>query len=151
MKEAEVLAHTIKSSAGNIGALEVQAAAAGIEEALREKSLESAESMVKSFIAAMEQVLESLASLKEMEAAEGIHTKTISIEELGSLLYELAEYLRNNDFQATKLTDGLVDQLEGTEYADTLGTVIEQVGNYEFQPALERLMEISIHLGIDLG
>ena len=107
--------------------------------------------MVKSFIAAMEQVLESLASLKEMEAAEGIHTKTISIEELGSLLYELAEYLRNNDFQATKLTDGLVDQLEGTEYADTLGTVIEQVGNYEFQPALERLMEISIHLGIDLG
>ena len=63
LEKAERLAHSIKGSSGNIGAMALYEAASALEEQLRERNLEAARPLVDAMVAALDQVLGSISRL----------------------------------------------------------------------------------------
>jgi len=63
IEKAERLAHSIKGTSGNIGAMGLYDAASSLEEQLRARNLEAARPLVDAFVVALDQVLGSISRL----------------------------------------------------------------------------------------
>ena len=68
-QRAERIAHTIKGIAGSIGAKELQAAAAAVEQGLRDSNPAHTETDLSAFETALRRVVASLVNLAELEPA----------------------------------------------------------------------------------
>ncbi len=142
-KAAERAAHTLKGTAGNIGARGVQAAAGELEHACSAgKDAADIDALLATVLAELQPVV---AGLQQVGAGEAAPTKTapaIPTEELQAALDQLTVLLADNDSAAGDLLGELLDRIEGTPQARALKPVADAINDYDFDEALEKLKTV---------
>jgi len=128
-------AHTLKSTAGTIGAKSLASAAAELEHACKTGS--ATDDLLEKVIAELGPVIDSLASVRDnrVEAASG----NKSISELVERLHTL---LSNSDAEAADVVEELSAAVSGTALAPAVKKAAGAVASYDFDAALEALRDL---------
>jgi CheY-like chemotaxis protein len=142
---AERAAHTLKGTAGNIGARGVQAAAAELEQACHEgKKAAKIDALLATTLAELEPVVAGLQQVGAGEPAAANIASALPKEELQAALDKLATLLEDNDSAAGDLLGELLDKIEGTPQARALKPVADAIEGYDFDEALEKLKTVTL-------
>jgi HPt (histidine-containing phosphotransfer) domain-containing protein len=134
---AEREAHTLKGVAGNIGAGEVEAAAANLETAIKQGA--DTDALLTALEGILGELVDSLESLTSVSDATGEAFRKASVPDLLPLLDRLQALLEDSDSEAGDLVSEVVAQLAHTEFAQPIEAIGKQVDDFEFDHALERL------------
>jgi len=140
-----LLAHTLKGSAANIGAEDLQEAALKLEAASREKTQRVvAYSLIENVEITLNQVLKSLQTLVEISKVESYKEIPVDTVKLLSLFKQLAAALKMADPLGIKKHMEVLK-----EYLDrsTLQHLENQINGYDYDEALETLKGIAENLG----
>jgi CheY-like chemotaxis protein len=142
---AERAAHTLKGTAGNIGARAVQAAAGELEQACHAgKKAAAIDKALATVLTELEPVMAGLQQVGTGETAAANAAPAMSTEELQASLDKLAVLLEDNDSAAGDLLSDLLDKIEGTPQARTLKPVADAINGYDFDEALEKLKTVKV-------
>ena len=136
-------AHTLKGTAGNIGARAVQAAAGELESACLAGALPAEiDALLAITLAALHTVLSGLQSIATV-SAPGIGPESVVADATRvQAVRERLEYLlRDSDADASDAVDELAELAKGTAMADTLKQVAVAVAEFDFDAALAILEE----------
>jgi PAS domain S-box-containing protein len=134
-------AHTLKGTAGNVGAKGVQAAAGELEQACNTNApAEQMDALLKKALAELAPVIDGL---RQIAAAESItpasKAPAIPQAELIAALDKLQHLLEESDSEAGDLLGELMDKLQGTSMARALKPVAAAIDGFDFDDALEKL------------
>ena len=153
-KEARLLAHSIKGIAGNIGMTDLQAAAAGLEKALRDRVQSEYGTRMALFSKALPQVLASVDQLTGPTAKDALRPgdmETKSEKELVLMLDDLALFVKKREAKPAK---DRIQKITALVWPEDLETDVAQLGSliarYQFKPAaeiIEKLMTKLKNLG----
>ena len=135
-QRAERIAHTIKGIAGSIGAKELRAAAAVVEEGLRDPNLAHTQSDLSTLENALRRVVTSIAHLPELEPAKPRSQPVSDLCKLLPKLSELESLLKNDDFDARNILEELLPHFEKTPHAELFEVLTKKVAGYDFEAAL---------------
>jgi CheY-like chemotaxis protein len=142
------VAHTLKGTAGNIGAKGVQAVAAALEKACKDGATPNElETLLPPILTELEVVLGGIRELKAGEKKkEGAHSAKSSMDlgELQSKFDQLRALLEDSDSEAIDFISELATKLEGSEIAAKLEPLSELIANFEFDEALDALKDLKI-------
>jgi len=142
---AERAAHTLKGTAGNIGARGVQAAAGDLEQACKAgNDAVEIDGLLAKVVAELEPVISGLQQIGAGEAAPANAAPAMPKEELQAVLDRLKALLEDNDSAAGDLLSELLDRIEGTSQAKSLQPVADAINSYDFDEALEKLQMVTI-------
>ena len=132
-------AHTLKGTAGNIGAKGVQAAAGALEHACM---IQSDAAQIDQLLAAtIEQLIPVIAGLQGIDAVPGVATPApvVSFADpavVKEALERLTSLLRDGEVEAADAVEALQELVQGTTMAMTLKRVATAVMNCDFDAAL---------------
>ena len=134
---AERLAHTIKGSAGNIGAGPLQAAAAELEAAIATKRPRA---QVDDLLDALEAPLADLISQLELmlPVEQGKTPGSVDIERLKVLCGNLVQLLADDDPRACHMLDDNADLLTAA-FPNHYGPIDAAIRSFDFEKALAAL------------
>jgi CheY-like chemotaxis protein len=139
-------AHTLKGTAGNIGAKGVQAAAAALEQACNDKATEEEIAVLLArTLAELQPVIAGLQSLGG-ETRPAAAAAAADGEQLAAAVEKLQALLADSDTEAAELVEELLQQARGTPLTGALKKVADAIADYDFDTALERLAEARGHL-----
>jgi signal transduction histidine kinase/DNA-binding response OmpR family regulator/HPt (histidine-containing phosphotransfer) domain-containing protein len=144
----ERCAHTLKGTAGNVGAKLVQAAANELEVACREgASVEEVKLVLKKTLAELAPVIEGLHSIAagEVKSSAAETAAAPSAADMGrikGLFEELGALLADSDSEAADVVEQLEDALKGTPHAKALGKLTSAIAEYDFDTALAALENV---------
>ena len=136
-------AHTLKGTAGNIGAKGIQAAAKVLEQACEEvldkgeengAINESIQSLLNNVMKELAPVVDELNKLSVPEKTV-IESQTLDKEKIKPLLAELEELIEDFDTDASDVLEQLDPMFQGTEYYQQLTQLVEAVDAYDFDTA----------------
>ncbi|MDF3124636.1 response regulator [Rheinheimera sp. 1928-s] len=134
-------AHSLRGSAGNIGAKAVQFAAQALELACREHSEIAAPLLqLEQELAA---VLTALQQLNTGQNERAIQQQTADPTEVQNLLQQLADLIADNDTEAVDTAEQLQLLLSGTEYKTAVAALLKHLNNYDFDEAAASLTLLS--------
>jgi two-component system sensor histidine kinase/response regulator len=136
---AERLAHTAKGVSGNIGATQVQALAATLEKAIRERlPREAIGEALEAFALAHGKLV---IPLKEAFPAVAVAEEVAPVDEAKAVevFAKMREFLANDDSEAVDYLDAEIAALRSILGADHFGTFERAVKQYDFAQALELL------------
>ncbi|MCU7834993.1 MAG: response regulator [gamma proteobacterium symbiont of Taylorina sp.] len=150
------MAHTLKSSASNIGANSLALACEKLETGC--KNLE-AKQAIKDYLISVVQELEPLLVLLEKYSSQynqesndnHQEIKNIDISQYKDELNKLHQLLSYDDSEAVQTLDNLVAQLSSTQYAVSLVEIKKSVDEYDFDAAVELLDEFLTNCKIAIG
>ena len=139
-EEVVRLAHTLKGVAGNVGAEALQNAAKDLESALKENKaldeleplLEIAEKELVTVVTGIDKMVDTEEDLADAETGEVDRSK------MNPLLEELATQLADDDADAATTLEQILS-LPGAGGFTELKSLEQQIGQYEFEEALESL------------
>ncbi len=136
-------AHTLKGTAGNIGAKYVQVAAAALESAcLAGANAAQIETFLTQTLAQLTPVLAGLQSLSdagiEMQTDNAIETDSVNVN-IQTVLMRLKSLLKDSDSEAADAVDALDDLVKGSPMALTMKRVSQAVRDFDFDAALALL------------
>ncbi|CAK0774949.1 two-component system, sensor histidine kinase and response regulator [Azospirillaceae bacterium] len=140
---AERIAHTLKGTAGNIGAIAIQRAAAEVEAAIRQSRPRS--EIEDALDVVVWPLADLLARLTERLAcvgasASGPDLKTVDVQVLKQVCERLAALLADNDSEAEEVMENNADLLRAA-FPSRYGEISEHVRNFDFDAAWARLTE----------
>jgi CheY-like chemotaxis protein len=140
-------AHTLKGTAGNIGALGVQAAAATLEAACAEGAPENRiEQLLGTVLAELEPVLGGLehAVAAPEVLKNGISSAGVAVdaERLRALAAKLRDLLTDGNTEASEAAEELASLVRGTPAAAPVGRVVKAIGEFDFDAALQALAQV---------
>lgn len=140
----ERAAHTLKGTAGNIGAKNVQLAAGELELACKEKrSANEIDALLAKVLAELEPVIVALQQVGGGEVAVAPSSSmAMSETELKAGLARLKELLEDSDTEAGDLLGELQDKLAGNPLARSLKPIADALNDYDFDTALDRLARL---------
>jgi len=147
---AQRLAHTLKGVSGNIGAGDVQKAAATLESSIKDgKEIEPsllvhAKTALDVVMNALEPWYQSMQAQKK-PADEGGN----DVQAAAPILKQMREFLEDYDADAEGLLKDLHKTLGGSEVAEHIQAVRTCISNYEFEQALEALERIEVYVNTD--
>jgi CheY-like chemotaxis protein len=129
-------AHTLKGTAGNIGAFGVQIVAGELEKACKDGAQpEMIQALFDKTLEELKVVLAGLATIDpEEEASVGVW-QPVDMSRIKPLLDRLAFQLADSDADASETVQELQTLAQGSPMADGLRKVAGLVGNYEFDAA----------------
>jgi HPt (histidine-containing phosphotransfer) domain-containing protein len=134
-------AHTLKGTAGNIGAKGVQAAAAELEHACQEgKPTEEIDALLQKALAELAIVMPGLSKVGAGGTA-AVETKVPAIPEaeLNAMLGKLKGLLEDSDSEAGDVLSELLDKLGNAPLAKQLKPVAAAIDGFDFDAALDKL------------
>jgi len=138
-------AHTLKGTAGNIGAKGVQAIAAKLEAACKDgMSPEIIESLLDQTVAELAPVVAGLKAVEAGEAESAASTAAPDMAKIKPLLDRLAAQLDDADADASETAEQLQTLTRGTQLAGALKKVIGAIAEYDFDEALLHLRAIEV-------
>ncbi len=145
------LAHSLKGSAGNIGANTLQKSAQELETASGEEAVKlPASLLIDNVETALNQVLESIQLLADTPKIESLYNKEIRVDlkKLNPVLKQLVDALELADPEEIKKHMDMVK-----EYLDSaiLQNLENQVDDYDYDEALKTLRGIAEKIGAQLG
>ncbi|HEY5811415.1 MAG TPA: hypothetical protein VIT23_02030, partial [Terrimicrobiaceae bacterium] len=117
-------------------AKELQAAAARIEQGLRDPNLGHTESDLSTFEIVLRRVVASIANLGELEPAGSSSQLALHLSKVLPKLSELELLLRNDDFDARNILEELLPHFQKTPHAELFQILKKKVANYDFEAAL---------------
>jgi hypothetical protein len=131
--------------AGNIGARGVQEAAQALEQACKEGAGEI-DDLLGAVIAELEPLIQGLEKLQAGKTGEApaVERDPAAIE---ARLNELRSLLEESDSDAVEVAEDLGSLLAGTPQEPLLKKLIDLVGDYEFEEALNQLSPLEKALG----
>jgi PAS domain S-box-containing protein len=133
-------AHTLKGTAGNIGAKGIQAAAAELERACKEKQpKESIDPLLAKTIAELTPVVVGLENVRPGATASEETGEAADPEQIRELLGKLKELMEDSDSEAADVLERLTPLVKGTPVAAQINKVANAVAEYDFDKALEVL------------
>lgn len=145
---AERTAHTLKGVAGNIGAVVLQAKAAELEHACKDKqSPQQLAPILQAVVAEIALILPGLTNIDDTAAKTAEPTDKVDPEAISGLLQQLRELLMDDDTAAKDLVDELDALSLPTEHRTSINKIYQAIDDYDFEMALEELDEMSRHLG----
>jgi CheY-like chemotaxis protein/HPt (histidine-containing phosphotransfer) domain-containing protein len=142
-------AHTLKGTAGNIGAKSVQAAAAALEHACKEgKSSIEIDGLLETTLSELRAILPGLAQVGAATAANvsaGLAPEALPMasETFSAIIGQLRRLLEESDSEAGDILGNLLESLSGHPLARALHPVAIAIENFDFDRALELLKEIA--------
>ena len=150
-EKATRIAHTLQGVAGNIGAHELQVAAAALEAASKTET-QDLNDLLDRVSETLEPVLSGLAFLersREQNRPPGtVSVETVDVSRVAPLLEELKMLLEDDDTQAIRTLDQFKDVFKGSTLQDELIALEQCLGKYDFEGALGVLIAIREKLGI---
>jgi len=129
------LAHTLKGTAGTIGARALQRAAVALEKACQGGRAEAIAAALTKTLAELEPVIAGLNTLPE-SAAPPIAPRAFDRAAFAARLLALEGLLTRNDTKAADLIDDLVAGAPGTPWAPQVAEAAGFIANYDFDAAL---------------
>ncbi|MFA6957276.1 MAG: PAS domain S-box protein [Thermoanaerobaculia bacterium] len=138
-------AHTLKGTAGNIGARGVQAAAGQLERECESGSPERLDELLAKTMSELEPVLAGLARLAEHQPAAAEPSAPTGSADPGKvrpLAERLEKLLSDSDTGASDVVDELEELVRGTELASIVKKVAGAVADFDFDAALDALKRI---------
>jgi two-component system sensor histidine kinase/response regulator len=141
-------AHTLKGTAGNIGAKGVQAAAAALEHACLEKAGADADAiapLLATVLAELEPVVTGLRALPG-DAVASSTAAAGDVEKLKAGIEKLRDLLSESDTEASDFAEEIVGLAKGTPAAEPLRRVSSAIADFDFDAALEALKGVSAAL-----
>ncbi|MCJ8318849.1 MAG: response regulator [Colwellia sp.] len=150
-------AHTLKGTAGNIGAERVQDAAKALEHACEEAQKsenlitdsqlsEQMKSLLKDVVKELNPVVEEL--IKISSPVKSIaKSQTLNREKIKPLFEELKELIEDFDTDAADILEKLEPMFQGTEYYQQLTSLVDAVDAYDFDTAETIFNALSTELG----
>jgi HPt (histidine-containing phosphotransfer) domain-containing protein len=143
-KAAERAAHTLKGTAGNIGARGVQAAAGALEQACSAgKDAAEIDGLLDTVLAELATVVAGLQQIGAGESGLATAAPAIPQEEMQAALATLAALLEDNDSAAGDQLAELLERIAGTPQARALKPVADAINSYDFDEALEQLKKVT--------
>jgi HPt (histidine-containing phosphotransfer) domain-containing protein len=137
-------AHTLRGTAGTIGARQAQAAAEKLEQACKQgEAPEIIELLLAETLAQLAPVmagLHQLLSAEETPANQGPRPDPERIQPLVNILMDL---LHESDSEAADFADKLAGELHGTPLAARMRMIREHIAAFDFDLAAEALAAIS--------
>jgi CheY-like chemotaxis protein len=132
-------AHTLKGTAGSIGARSVQAAAGDLEDACNAKA--PAERLQELLQRALQELEPVIAGLQQVGAAQAAPQAKPAIDdaELQRSLKTLLALVEDSDSEAGDLLGDLLTKLAGSPMLDKLKPVAGALEDYDFDAALDAL------------
>ncbi len=137
VEEAGNLAHTFKGVAGNIGADGLFERTSNICNFLRQGDIRSAVDLLEDLDQALSGLLDELRGVSHLTSPS---KPSHNGKQLRRGIRELANLLRDNDFEAV---DRLKDLRGDFEKAGVYGELLELVGNYDYEKAIEVLRRVA--------
>jgi PAS domain S-box-containing protein len=132
-------AHTLKGSAGNIGARALQAAAAALEAICEKGTATEVELALRRTLGELAPVIAGLAPLAAAPAPATAAAPTAAPPGLSDQLGRLESLLARNDSRATEEVDILAALVAGSAAEEGLRRVAAAVSDYDFELALEEI------------
>ncbi len=150
---AETAAHTAKGVAGNIGAAEVQSAAAELERAIRhEEPAEQTQAALECFASAMAEFIgklkPALASVSEPEPSRDVRSEP---SDIGPIICHLVNLSVENDSEAVDYMETVRADLRGVLTENECAELEKHFSMYDFTGALQCLTDLAKRLNISLG
>ncbi|WP_052262760.1 response regulator [Pseudoalteromonas luteoviolacea] len=141
-------AHTLKGTAGNIGATYVQSAAGELEQICADKgeyaaALNQVHEKLEPLIFAIQQVLSSEGTASGSGAAKNAH---LSDQQIAEKLIQLTALLEDYDTDAIDLVSELLPMYDGTQFVDKFKRLATLIDDYDFDTAKELLAQIKPEL-----
>ncbi|MBB1075831.1 response regulator [Rhodoferax sp. 4810] len=139
-------AHTLKGTAGNIGAKGVQAAAAALERACDDHAPdEQIDALLANTLAELAPVI---AGLQAVGGSEPVADQTkpaaaLPAAELEHALAKLKRLLEDSDSEAGDVAEALLNKLAGTALAGQLQPVAVAITDFDYDAALELLAQVA--------
>ena len=142
-KAATRCAHTLKGTAGNIGAKQVQEAAQHLELACNEdKPAAEIDDLLQKTLSELAPVIAGLQHISTLETTAPFPAREVDQAEVQELLSKLKEMLEDSDAEATDVLDELFPMVQGSAMAPHLKQAANAIEEYDFDAALERLKSI---------
>jgi len=134
-------AHTLKGTAGNIGAKGVQAAAGALEHACKDgKPADEIEVLLAKALKELTAIMPGLENVGAgTTAPAGNKEPAIPEAELKAIFAKLKGLLEDSDSEAGDVLNELLEKLEGSPLASQLKPVATAVEGFDFDAALETL------------
>ena len=146
---AERLAHTLKGTAGNIGAREISAAAALLEAAIRErKTPQEIIDAVAALSVSLTQMIDGIEAWLPQDGRE--HAVETDAASLTAIVSHLMHLLRENDAEAGDVCSKSAPVLKKA-FPGHWDKIEERINQYEFEEALKWLAEAAQQYGMELG
>jgi two-component system sensor histidine kinase/response regulator len=148
MKAAELLVHTIKGAAGNLGIQDAYVSASALEAELRGKGPDSAELLIKQLEQALEQAFASISlSEKTPDDVKSSNPGGADMSQLTPMLNDLKYLLLDNNMDALECVEEIVSQAKNTAFAEKTSNMKDYADQYDFKGALGILDELLNHSG----
>ena len=136
----ERYAHTLKGVAGNIGAKNVQVAAAELEDACRNKLTPQEIFLLRNTLdSLLSEVLTSLSLLVVDDMDHKLSEGVLDKEKFAVLTQKLKELLEDDDTDAMGVIDEMHDFEGISEYEEALSLLSKAIDKYDFEGALDVL------------
>jgi PAS domain S-box-containing protein len=133
-------AHTLKGTAGNIGARGVQAAAAALEQACKDgMAAADIAARLEKTLAELAPVIEGLQKLGAGETVAASAAAPLDAARLREGIARLKALLEDSDTEAADAVESLAELARGTPHAAALKRVAGAIAAYDFDAALEAL------------
>lgn len=137
-------AHTLKGTAGNIGAKGVQKIAGELEKACKENVPKAdIKKLFKKVLKELMPVIEGLRSISLDTITNDKEQTNLSKEEIKAALNKLKALLQDSDSDASDVLADLINKLGSSPLAVTLAPVAKVIENFDFDSALEILDKIN--------
>ncbi len=146
---ARLLAHAIKGMAGNLGAKELGHIAQDLEQAIADNHREAWPHALERFEQAMEEVLQSAASLRQETARQRLPTpeesgtRPVDQEAVAQQLSTLLHWLRKGSVEAINSLESLRQLLSDTPLQPDLAKLERAIDDYSFDTACQHLETIA--------
>jgi HPt (histidine-containing phosphotransfer) domain-containing protein len=150
LEKAQALTHTLKGLAGNLSAVELQAAALALEADIKKGQLDDAEAKLAAVQVALNQVLESVRNMAEPVETQTAEGPSMTLSEITPLLAKLGELLAAYDTEAKDIADSLTGSLSDLGAARDAQKLCNQIGKFDFGGAQETLKRIADTIGAAL-
>jgi polar amino acid transport system substrate-binding protein len=151
-EDARRLAHSIKGVAGNIGITDLQATAANLETAFRDKASSKYATLMTQFSQALPHALSSVDQLQltrsvDKEAALPEDLKIKSETELTLMLGDLAPFVKKREAKPAKDRIKKITALAWPKHIESdIAELSRLISRYQFKPAAELLETIMLKL-----
>ena len=142
-KAARIIAHTLKSAAGNVGALYVSEKAALLENALEEESAANVEPLLKQLDLGLKEAMNSIAQFLTKAKAEETFIKTeIDMNILSPLFTQLDKSLSDFDMASNHDLEEILILVKHSKISDEITEIKRCVEQYDYQEARKLLKNL---------
>ena len=135
-------AHTLKGTAGSIGATELQKAAAQLETALSDKQSNNYLQLLETTSIELKNILSVIQTDHKHQEETTIEHKPIELNTLKDKLNILLRLLDEYDSEAEEFLDGIITQVSEPIIKTSLEAIMKQITQYDFETAAIDLRDL---------